>query len=488
MLYSNPEYFVFLAVVWISYYIFGRTQSSRLWILTSASMFFYVWAGFFDGMVFAFVIAVSWISVLMADRARAERSRKFYLAGGIIVLSCHLLFWKYVPWISSSIQDFSPMFISGRKIQFDLPIGISFFTLQGIAYLIDFRRGEIGYVKFGNFLLFKSFFPQLIAGPIVRMHQIGPQLKNLPAARLFNVRDGLILFSIGFFKKVAIADRIAPTIDPFFSNPSGYTVGSAFIAILGYTIQIWADFSGYTDMGRGSAKMFGIQLPENFFAPYFSKGPSEFWRRWHVTLSQWIRDYIYIPLASFAVSNSDARGVTGRYVVVAIVTMLLSGLWHGAAYTFLIWGLYHGALLALEKVSNHLNIPVFRGKASILVTFILMMFGWLIFRSESFGNLVYTVRLLIGDASGGENRIGMLSVAWGTTCCLVFHSLTYVPIGRDISDDQKQPFYQRIQRAVVQPSQNILAILSALGISFVIYSALMMRVSGSSSTFIYFQF
>lgn len=336
MLYSNPEYFVFLAVVWISYFVFGRSQVARLWILTSASLFFYVWAGFFDGVVFAFVIAVSWLSVWMADRAKAERSRQLFLAGGIVVMACHLIFWKYVPWISASIQDFSPIFLGGRKIQFDLPIGISFFTLQGIAYLIDFQRGEIGYVKFSNFLLFKSFFPQLIAGPIVRMHQIGPQLKNLPTPNLLNIREGLALFSVGFFKKVAVADRIAPTIDPFFTNPADYTTSSAFLAILGYTVQIWADFSGYTDMGRGSAKLFGIHLPENFFAPYFSKGPSEFWKRWHVTLSEWIKDYIYIPLLSSSKAVTKSKVFNGRYVVVAVITMLISGLWHGAAYTFLI--------------------------------------------------------------------------------------------------------------------------------------------------------
>lgn len=481
MLYSNPEYFIFFLFVWVLYYLTGKTQDTRLWILVAASWFFYVWAGFFDALIFAFILAVSWVSVWMAERAHLERSRQFYLAGGIIVMGLHLFFWKYVPWISTTVQDVYPAFLGGVKVQFPLPIGISFFTLLGIAYLIDYGRNEAQYVKFKDYMLFKSFFPQLVAGPIVRMHQMGPQLRNLPMVNSAHLRDGLTLFSIGFFKKVAIADRMAVLVDPVFSNPANYTTSSILLALLAYTVQIWGDFSGYTDMGRGAAKMLGVNLPENFFSPYLSKSPSEFWRRWHVTLSQWIRDYIYIPLGG-------SSGGAARTAAVVIITMAISGLWHGAAFTFLLWGLYHGALLAFERLTKRLCIPIFEGKAATIYMFVLIMFGWLIFRSESISSLVTTLLIVSGEIPSGNLHVSTLSVAWGVACCFLIQFFTYTPLGADKYQARPRPSADKVRQAFIARSPIFRAALSGVGVAMIIVLSLLMRVSDTSNKFIYFQF
>ncbi len=476
MLYSSPEYFIFFAIVWICYYLAGRSQNSRLWILVAASLFFFIWAGFLDALVFLFVLVVSWMSVWMAEGARLKRSQKLYLAGGVVVMALHLLFWKYVPWLSSTIQGVYPSFLDGKKIEFPLPIGISFFTLQGIAYLIDYSRQQAGYVGLKDYILFKSFFPQLVAGPIVRMRQIGPQLRNLPNIDAESFRHGLMLFSIGFFKKVAVADRMAAVVDPVFSNPSNYTAGGIFLAMLGYSAQIWADFSGYTDMGRGSAKMLNIHLPENFFSPYLSKSPSEFWRRWHVTLSQWIRDYIYVPLG-----GSDGGAI--RVATVVVVTMVISGLWHGAAFTFLLWGLYHGGLLALERPVKRWRAPIFDGQIAMIFTYLLILFGWLIFRSESLPNLMTSIMILVGGAPGGPSHVGVLSVAWGVGCCFLIQYLSYAQLTGEGGAMSRSA--ECVLRGGTTP---LTAAMLGAAAAMTIVVTLLMRVGDVSSRFIYFQF
>ena len=432
-----------------------------------------MWSGLFDTFIFIFILGISWGSVYLADRSRGGVARQFFLMAGIVVMSFHLFFWKYMPWIGSTIQEVKPSFLGGQEIHLPLPVGISFFTLQGIAYLIDYGRGDAKYVSIKDYFLFKSFFPQLIAGPITRMRQIGHQLQNLPEIYWENIRDGLLLFAIGFFKKIAIADRMSYIADPVFRDPSNYSAGSILWAIIAYTVQIWGDFSGYTDMGRGTAKMFGIKLPENFYAPYFSRSPSEFWRRWHVTLSQWIRDYIYIPLGG-------GDGTAARITMVLILTMTMSGLWHGAAFTFFLWGIYHGILLVLERTTS-----LFQGVFSTFLTLILIMFGWLIFRSESLQSLLDALLILFGQASGGQLTISRSYIILGVASCFFFHLFTYKSFDSSHSKLQLK-ILSKIR--YFNPTTFFLSILSSLLISFIIILALIFRVTNSSSQFIYFQF
>jgi len=261
---------------------------------------------------------------------------------GISVMALHLFFWKYAPRLSGEVIKIYPDFLGGNKLILPLPVGISFFTLQGIAYLIDFARGAASFIPFKEYTLFKSFFAQLVAGPIVRVHELLPQLRKLRTPSLDDISIGLSFFCMGFFKKIMIADRCAPLVNQAFANPGAFSRQNLIIAVLGYAAQIWADFSGYTDMGRGVARILGIHLPENFLSPYLEKSSSEFWTRWHITLSQWIRDYIYIPMGG-------NRGSRFHSSLTLLAAMAISGVWHGANWTFLIWGLYHGLLLIGQR-------------------------------------------------------------------------------------------------------------------------------------------
>ena len=483
MLYSSPEYFAFFAVVWLAYWAADTHQRSRLVILTVASLFFYAWAGIFDFVIFGFVVLVSWVAVALAHRSREARTRKKFLAGGIVLIAVHLLFWKYTPWLCSLVQAVDPNFLNGVPVHLPLPIGISFFTLQGIAYLVDYGRGDASYMKLREYLLFKSFFPQLIAGPIVRMKQLGPQLLHLPRVDAETFRAGLALFALGFFKKVAIADCMAVIADPVFTNPGQYSRASVALALLAYTAQIWGDFSGYTDMGRGSAKMLGIHLPENFYSPYLARSPSEFWRRWHVTLSTWIRDYIYIPLGG-------SSGGLLRTAFVVVVTMSISGLWHGAALTFIIWGLYHGVLLVAERLSKRAGLPLFESALALPLMFALTVIGWMVFRAESIDSLITMMKMLAGFGRAATAQVPLPAVVLGLGSCMLLQVFGYSELDgkserQGVSLGQRSVAYWN---AYVLRDPSLRAGLSGAGIAVVIVAALALRAGDTSSRFIYFQF
>jgi alginate O-acetyltransferase complex protein AlgI len=483
VLYSSPEYFVFFVVVWLAYRAAGTRQRSRLAILTVASLFFYAWAGIFDFFVFAFVVLVSWAAVALAHRSREMMSRRMFLAGGVVLMAMHLIFWKYTPWLCSLVQAADPDFLDGVPVHLPLPIGISFFTLQGIAYLVDYGRGDASYMKLREYLLFKSFFPQLIAGPIVRMKQLGPQLLHLPRVDAETFRAGLALFALGFFKKVAIADRMAVIADPLFTNPGHYGADSVALALLAYTAQIWGDFSGYTDMGRGSAKMLGIHLPENFYSPYLSRSPSEFWRRWHVTLSTWIRDYIYIPLGG-------SSGGLLRTAFVVVVTMSISGLWHGAALTFIIWGLYHGVLLVAERLLKRAGLPLFESVLALPLMFVLTVIGWMVFRAESIEGLAMMLKTLAGFGQAASAQVPWPAVVVGLGTCMLLQVFGYTALDGK-GERQGASLAQRSAaywNAHVLRDPSVRAGLSGAGVAVVIVAALVLRAGDTSARFIYFQF
>jgi alginate O-acetyltransferase complex protein AlgI len=376
MIYSSPEFLLLLCLTLAGYALAGSYRA-RFLVLLAASFIYYAWAGLFDSIVFALVIAVSWLAVALSERYPSAKSRLIPL--GIALLSLHLLFWKYTPWIVGQVQAICPGFLAGRELFFPLPLGISFFTLQSIAYLVDYSSGRAEFVSLPTYALFKSFFAQLLAGPIVRGAQLFPQLARLEKPKPSEFSLGLALFVLGFFKKMAVADRIAFFVDVVFAAPGRFGRVILIKALLGYAVEIWADFSGYTDMGRGAALMLGIRLPENFLSPYFAQTPSEFWKRWHITLSEWIKDYLFTPLA-LAGRRLSARGL----FYAAMLTMLIAGLWHGAGWNFALFGLYHGVLLVLER---QFTFPAWPGRLRPLraaartgLMFGLVLGGWLLFR------------------------------------------------------------------------------------------------------------
>ncbi len=419
MNYSSPK-FALLFVVTFALFSMARATANRFWILLLSSLLFYGWAGPIDLAIFLLVVIVSWSTSWLSCRHPARR--RSFIALGIAIMAAHLCIWKYLPWVVAQLQTAWPGFLQGKNLRLPLPIGISFFTLQGIAYMVDLSRGKAKFMTFSKYLLFKSFFAQLIAGPIVRSHQLMPQLQQLRRPMIDDIALGLPLFVIGFGKKILIADRVAPWVDTVFSHPGEWTRMSLTIGLLSYAVQIWADFSGYTDMGRGCARMLGIRLPENFLSPYLARTPSEFWKRWHITLSDWIKDYIYIPLGG-------SQGTRWRTFGVVVLTMSLSGLWHGANWTFVLWGLYHGMLLALER-NTSLRWTRLTGRALDAVRYILtlpaILFGWLLFRSANLTDLAIFVHGLIygygAKALGGH---ALSDAGLGFIACVGLHVILY---------------------------------------------------------------
>jgi alginate O-acetyltransferase complex protein AlgI len=480
MIYSNPEFF-FLLVPTLFVYLLARSYRTRFYCLLVSSLLFYAWAGIQDTLIFFFVITSSWLAVWAAKRF--PRAKGAWITFGITVMALHLFFWKYAPWVVAQIQEFFPHFLNGKAFDLPLPVGISFFTLQGIAYLVDYRAHKTDLMTLKEYFLFKSFFPQLVAGPIVRVHQLLPQLRELKAPLWSDFAAGISLFCMGFAKKLLIADRTAQLVDPVFAAPKTFDRITLIAGILGYTVQIWADFSGYTDMGRGVARCFGIRLPENFLSPYFSKDPSEFWKRWHVTLSQWIRDYLYIPMGG-------NRGSLLRVTFVTLATMGIAGLWHGANWTFLIWGLYHGALLIAYRLGREKNWIKLVPWLSVLLTQGAVAIGWVIFRAPNLNKFIeYITKIILGGPG-----ISMGFRFWALGVAISLTGFFHVILFKDLSSG-RYPVLERIRDGYLNFETRFggrapvtLGLLSGLFLGVAFSVTLLARVASVSQPFIYFQF
>lgn len=307
-----------------------------------------------------------------------------------------LFYFKYSSFFLVNILDNLNHLFSTTQWHWDhffpviLPAGISFYTFQTLAYIIDVYRGEAKpETNFWRFAGFVSFFPHLVAGPLTRHDQLIPALKKIETEGVHpRWEEGIFLFVIGLAKKVLIADRIASLIDPVIADMthSGFII--SWMVMIGYALQIYFDFSGYSDMAVGLGRLFGIELPRNFNKPYQSINPSDFWTRWHITLSAWLRDYLYIPL------GGNHNGKTNRFKNI-MITMILGGLWHGANLTFILWGFYHGALLVIYHVTKTYWDKL-TPSVQKTVTFILVCFGWVFFRSSDISQVYLWFGSLFG--------------------------------------------------------------------------------------------
>ena len=340
----------------------------------------------------------------------------------ITVNLCILAIFKYIDFIILNIN-----FLIGSSIknqQIELPLAISFFTFQQIAFITSVYRGEIKKFEFLKYFLFVSFFPQLIAGPIVRFHEFYPQLldKWKLNRNIKNILIGLMIFSIGMFKKIILADNLAIISDPIFLGLSSNELPStifAWIGLVAFTFQIYFDFSGYSDMAIGLALCFGIKLPDNFLSPYKATSLKDFWRCWHITLSKFLRDHIYIPLGG----NKNGN-ISITYNI--LITMILGGLWHGASWNFILWGAYHGSLLSLEKfllISKTYKFLNFNKIIFVPIVFLLVTLGWIPFRCEDFQSTLTMLSILFGKGEVSFNSstilfkhffflIACLSIVW----------------------------------------------------------------------------
>ena len=397
MLFNSVTFAVFLPLVFILYYLVPHKY--RWVFLLTASYAFYMnlHAGY--GLLLLFTTILTYTLARRLEASPADSRKKLCLWGGILPLLLILLVYKTA---NPLIGQLNEMIAAGKvslqpiTLSLLLPAGVSFYFFQSMGYLIDVYKGKIKAEQhFGYYALFVSFFPQLLAGPIGRADSLLPQYKKQRPFDYENVTYGLKLMVWGYFKKLVIADVFASTVNDIYDNAQAY-VGLAFlVATVMFAIEIYCDFSGYSDIAIGCARLFGIDLMTNFKSPYFSFSIREFWSRWHISLSTWFRDYVYIPLGGNRVSK-------WRHCLNLLITFLVSGFWHGSSLTYILWGGIHGVLQVIETLlfpKRRRGIEVKRRKHwwQLPVTFILLCFTWIFFRANSIQDAIWIISRMFWD-------------------------------------------------------------------------------------------
>lgn len=408
MLFNSPLFiFVFLPVVIAGFFLIGRRGhhgAAIAWLVLS-SLFFYGWWNpvyvvlLLISIVFNYAMG---LSIIKAGANQDAARKKLVLAAAVFVNLLLLGYFKYANFFLDTVNNLSGAHIFLGKVV--LPLGISFFTFTQIAFLVDSYRGKVKEINFNHYMLFVTYFPHLIAGPILHHKEMMPQFgnKRILDFRMHNFAMGLSVFFIGLFKKVIIADTVAAYVAPVFtaarSGQEVITFFSAWGGALAYTLQLYYDFSGYSDMAIGISLFFGIRLPLNFYSPYKATSIIDFWRRWHMTLSRFLRDYLYIPL------GGNRKGKARRYVNL-FVTMLLGGLWHGAGWTFVIWGGLHGCYLVVNHAWRSLCGALGAGRVpdslvgrwtARVVTFTAVIVAWVFFRADNAGAALEIIKGMAG--------------------------------------------------------------------------------------------
>lgn len=349
-------------------------------ILLLASYVFYGWWNWKCCFLMLGLTAVAYLCARAYDSSR----KKSYVVTGVVTPLVILGIFKYFNFF---VDSFCTAFGIGHgsSLNILLPVGISFYTFQSLSYTIDVYRGRIAAEKrFKNVALYIAFFPQLVAGPIVKAGEYIPQLYEDRNISLANLRQGIQAFALGLFKKVVIADNISTFVDAVYETPAEFHAVTVILAVAAYSVQIYCDFSGYSDMAVGCAKCLGYDLARNFNLPYISRNVTEFWKRWHISLSTWLMEYLYIPL------GGNRKGTVRRYINL-MLTMLIGGLWHGAAWTFVAWGGLHGLALCVHKIflkatqGREQGKNPFTASLSVLATFCFVSLCWVFFRAGDFG-------------------------------------------------------------------------------------------------------
>ena len=406
MEFNSIEFLIFLISVLILINCFRKSHYQQMILVAASYLFYWSTSNYFILLLF-FITVISFQSGEAIHSSAGLVRKKVTLAFALIFLLIPLGFFKYFDFGVKTLNqiilplNYYPLnyYLNLPTLGLILPIGISFFTFSAISYVVDIYRGTIQpEKKFYRYALFISYFPHLLSGPIVRAGQFLPQLKNSISLSQINLKTGVTLMVWGFVKKFVIADNCAPVVNAIFSHPTSFNSLGIIIGTIFFGIQIYCDFSGYIDIALGAAELVGLHLPQNFFRPYLSKNPTEFWRRWNITLSSFIRDYVYIGL------GGNRKGTIRTYFNLEI-SMLLCGLWHGAAWNFVIWGGYHGILLSLHKFlakrigSFPIKLPSlnehFKIFGKILITQYFIFLGWIMFRVGNLSDMLYCINKYI---------------------------------------------------------------------------------------------
>lgn len=398
MLFNSLSYAIFLPAVFTLYW--SCKDKYRWLILLISSYFFYMsWNPRYVVLIFGTTV-VSYLAGIGIERVETRVKKKSILVLSAFVCLGVLFVFKYINFFSESVCSMlQAISIQVHPVTFNLllPVGISFYTFQTLSYVIDVYRGDVGAERhFGYYATYVSFFPQLVAGPIERSSNLLPQIKSEKRFNYDKSVYGLRMMLIGFFKKIVIADNLAIYVDEVYKNVDAYHGFSLLMVVLFFSLQIYYDFSGYSDIAIGSAKLMGIDLMTNFESPYFSKSVKEFWGRWHISLSSWLRDYIYIPLGGNRVGKA-------RHKINLLITFLASGLWHGANWTYILWGMVHGVaqMLSIKSVNNSDKMIKIPSWLKVCVTFVFCNLAWVLFRAETLHDAFYVYQNMLCGINDG---------------------------------------------------------------------------------------
>jgi len=465
---SNSFMFFFLPVTIWGYFFLGK-KFQNFFLLLMSTLFFawsqpnYLWLIFLN--IFTNYLCAIWIS-----NSSKKISKQFFLLCALIINLGLLVYYKYFNFLIASANDLFHLDFSFKTIV--LPIGISFFTFQGLSYVIDVYRNMVTVQKNPfKVALYILFFPQLIAGPIVKYGDIEKEMNHREVS-LDDFVAGLHRFIIGLGKKSIIANTLATTVDSIWSNgPSQNTVAIAWLGCIAYTLQIYFDFAGYSDMAIGLGRIFGFHFNENFDLPYISKSITEFWRRWHISLSSWFREYVYIPL------GGNRKHV---YLNLAIV-FILTGVWHGAAWNFVLWGIWHGCFILIERLLKNKNIHLLQNANPILsriYTLSIVGIGWILFRASNLEEAVAYLKTMFGISLG---KTPGFDVFW----YLDKWTVTILIIALLASTTIPQKIVLRIKATL---SETVYFTLEKIVILLLFSFCLIRIISGTYNPFIYFQF
>lgn len=403
MSFISLKYILFLFACILINYIIQKKENDRLMLISLLVMniiFYASWNYRFLLLLFSLIVITYYCSLKIDNTI-------FYIIG-ILTPVVVLCFFKYFNFFLDSLNL--------NNFNIVIPVGISFYTFESMSYIIDVKRGKIKPEKdILTYAVFLSFFPNISSGPIERSHNLLNQFKENKKINRTNIEQGIQIMAIGYFKKIVIADRLAVFVNDIYNAPKVYNSLTIFLAVLSYSIQIYMDFSGYSDIAIGSAKCLGYDLKNNFNLPYVSKNITEFWRRWHISLSSWFKDYVYIPL------GGNKKGKLRQYINLIIV-MTLSGLWHGANWSFIIWGFINGIILCIEK-----NITLKKSKnryveiLKIIKTYILISFTWIFFRADSFFDACTIIKCIFSFKNGISQPF-----IWSFVYGFIFVVLTFI--------------------------------------------------------------
>lgn len=496
MLFNSLGFLLFLPIIFI---VFWSTPSRWRWIpLLIASYYFYMYWNPKLIFLILFTTVVSYICGILMDRIPKDKLALRRLILIVTIVSCLgvLVFFKYFTFLWDTFFDIASLIGAGHAegyFSIILPVGISFYTFQTMSYVVDVYRSEIPAEKhFGYFALFVTFFPQLVAGPIERPDNLLPQLKAPHKLRDIDYVGAFRLMLVGFFKKIAIADAIGIVVNATYNHVTEVNGLAALISVLLFSAQIYCDFSGYSDIAVGCAKLFGINLMENFRTPYVAGSIKEFWNRWHISLSTWLRDYIYFPIGG-------SRVRTGRWVFNITLVFFVSGLWHGASYNFIIWGLLHAFFQIIGKFTLGTRNRIWQAmkvdpegrlvsRLRNFGTFVLVTLAWIFFRANTPSDAWIILKKIFTDYSFSGEYFGNTVSALSLSLTAVLYGI-FVLLMMLCLEKLKYPETAFITDKFSARTRSVLRFLCYVAMVWCIIGVwIMLQEANVGSSFIYFQF